>query len=129
MFSQINVNRNEFVFMCLIQLLLIHQGSRKNGIIITVNFECSVSQDEVQRLKEMINQLILNKKIYLHGSYLEGLQSYGCSKFVKGPAWPPRSPDLNPFNFYLWGHMKSLVYEDTTNSRYALLHRVLDAAE
>ncbi|KAJ4451131.1 hypothetical protein ANN_02571 [Periplaneta americana] len=28
-----------------------------------------------------------------------------------GPiAWPPRSPDLNPLDFYLWGHLKSLVF-------------------
>ncbi|KAJ4434371.1 hypothetical protein ANN_22931 [Periplaneta americana] len=28
-----------------------------------------------------------------------------------GPiAWPPRSSDLNPLDFYLWGHLKSLVY-------------------
>ncbi|KAJ4434007.1 hypothetical protein ANN_16326 [Periplaneta americana] len=25
-------------------------------------------------------------------------------------AWPPRSPDLNPLDLYLWGHLKSLVY-------------------
>ena len=24
--------------------------------------------------------------------------------------WPPRSPDLTPLDFYLWGHIKSLVY-------------------
>ena len=24
--------------------------------------------------------------------------------------WPPRSPDLIPLDFYLWGHIKSLVY-------------------
>jgi hypothetical protein len=24
-------------------------------------------------------------------------------------AWPPRSSDLNPLNFYMWGHLKSLV--------------------
>jgi hypothetical protein len=29
-----------------------------------------------------------------------------------GPvAWPPRSPDLTHLNYYLWGHMKTLVYE------------------
>lgn len=29
-----------------------------------------------------------------------------------GPvAWPPRSPDLNPIDFFLWGHCKALVYE------------------
>jgi hypothetical protein len=24
--------------------------------------------------------------------------------------WPPRSPDLTPANFYLWGHLKNTVY-------------------
>lgn len=24
--------------------------------------------------------------------------------------WPPRSPDLNPLDYYLWGHLKSVVY-------------------
>ena len=24
--------------------------------------------------------------------------------------WPPRSPDLNPCDFYLWGHLKSMAY-------------------
>ena len=28
-----------------------------------------------------------------------------------GPvAWPARSPDLNPLDFYLWGQLKSIVY-------------------
>ena len=26
-------------------------------------------------------------------------------------AWAPRSPDLTPLDYYLWGHMKTLVYE------------------
>ncbi|GFV32619.1 uncharacterized protein TNCV_441111 [Trichonephila clavipes] len=25
-------------------------------------------------------------------------------------AWPPRSPDLNPCDFWLWGYLKKLVY-------------------
>jgi hypothetical protein len=24
--------------------------------------------------------------------------------------WPPRSPDLNPCDFYLWGYLKARVY-------------------
>ena len=24
--------------------------------------------------------------------------------------WPPRSPDLNPCDFYLWSHLKSMAY-------------------
>ena len=25
-------------------------------------------------------------------------------------AWPARPPDLNPLDFHLWGHLKSIVY-------------------
>jgi len=31
----------------------------------------------------------------------------------RGPVeWPPRSPDLSPLDFFLWGHLKSKVYEN-----------------
>jgi hypothetical protein len=26
--------------------------------------------------------------------------------------YPPRSPDLTPLDYYLWGHMKEMVYKD-----------------
>ena len=31
-------------------------------------------------------------------------------KFIDKDMWPPPSPDLNPCDFYLWGHPKSMVY-------------------
>lgn len=31
-------------------------------------------------------------------------------KLVDKDLWPPRSPDLNPCDFYLWGYLKSVVY-------------------
>ena len=44
-----------------------------------------------------------------------------------GPvAWSPRSPDLD---YYLWGHMKTLVYETNVYSRAALRNRIFAAAE
>ena len=47
-----------------------------------------------------------------------------------GPvAWSPRSPDLTPLDYYLWGHMKTLVYETTVDSRTALRRRIFAAAE
>ena len=47
-----------------------------------------------------------------------------------GPvAWPPRSPDLTPLDYYLWGHMKTLVYETKVDSREALRDRIFAAAE
>ena len=47
-----------------------------------------------------------------------------------GPvAWPPRSPDLTPLDYYLWGHMKTLVYETKVNSKAELRPRIFAAAE
>lgn len=33
--------------------------------------------------------------------------------------WPPRSPDLTPMDFFLWGYLKSKVY---TNKPTSLAH-------
>ena len=32
------------------------------------------------------------------------------NKFIDKNSWPPRSPDLNPCDFFLWGYLKSVVY-------------------
>lgn len=46
-----------------------------------------------------------------------------------GPVqWPPRSPDLNPLDFYLWGCMKSIVYESEILNSDDLRNRVELAA-
>lgn len=29
-------------------------------------------------------------------------------------AWPVRSPDITPLDFYLWEHLKSLIYDNNT---------------
>jgi hypothetical protein len=34
----------------------------------------------------------------------------GKDRIVSKSLWPPRSPDLNPHDFYLWGKLKSVVY-------------------
>jgi hypothetical protein len=34
--------------------------------------------------------------------------------------WPPRSPDLNPCDFYLWGKLKSVVYANNPHDLEAL---------
>ena len=43
-----------------------------------------------------------------------------------GPvAWPPRSPDLNMLDFFLWGYLKSLVYAEPIRTLEELQQRVL----
>jgi hypothetical protein len=47
-----------------------------------------------------------------------------------GPtAWPPRSPDLNPLNFYLWGHLKTLVYAASVDKEEVLHHRIVETCQ
>jgi len=43
--------------------------------------------------------------------------------------WLSRSPDLTPLGCYLWGHMKTLVYETKVDSRAALRDRIFAAAD
>lgn len=46
-----------------------------------------------------------------------------------GPiAWPPRSPDLTPLDFYLWGYIKQKVYAMPIENREQLIARVFAAA-
>jgi hypothetical protein len=42
--------------------------------------------------------------------------------------WPPRSPDLTPLDFCLWGWMKSEVYKEKVNTRHELVARIVNSA-
>jgi hypothetical protein len=37
-------------------------------------------------------------------------------KFIDKHSWPPRSPDLNACDFYLWGYLKTRVYNPLPKS-------------
>jgi hypothetical protein len=44
---------------------------------------------------------------------------------LHGPvAWPPRTPDLTPADFYLWDRHKSVVYVQRCNSREELWNAI-----
>lgn len=46
-----------------------------------------------------------------------------------GPVrWPPRSPDLNPLDFFLWGFLKQRIYSEVINTREQLQERITMAA-
>ena len=58
-------------------------------------------------------------------------QRFGHRWIARGGAvsWPPRSPDLTSLDFYLWGHVKSLVYETPVESKQDLIGRITAAVE
>lgn len=41
--------------------------------------------------------------------------------------WPPRSPDITPLDFYLWGTLKEKVYQTPVHTREELENRVNQA--
>lgn len=41
--------------------------------------------------------------------------------------WPARSPDLNPLDFFLWGHLKNLIYRQPINTEEELRNRIQQA--
>lgn len=47
-----------------------------------------------------------------------------------GPiAWPPRSPDLNPLDFFLWGYLKNEVYRTPVQTIEDLRDRITVAVD
>lgn len=44
-------------------------------------------------------------------------------------SWPPRSPDLNPLDYFLWGYFKEAVYESTNDSEQQLRQKLHHVAE
>ncbi|GBM16561.1 hypothetical protein AVEN_274463-1 [Araneus ventricosus] len=41
-------------------------------------------------------------------------------------AWPPRSPDITPLDFYLWGYWKPHAYSERLNDINHLKQRITD---
>lgn len=42
--------------------------------------------------------------------------------------WPPRSPDLNPLDFFFWGYLENAVYENAP-TRLDMMDRIRRACE
>lgn len=44
-------------------------------------------------------------------------------------AWPPRSCDLTPLDFFLWGYIKSIVYRTPPDNEQELRQRIIAACQ
>lgn len=56
-------------------------------------------------------------------------ENYGIRWIGRGGPvlWPPRSPDLNPMDYFLWGYTKNLVYEIMPTSKNDLKEKIRNA--
>ncbi len=43
--------------------------------------------------------------------------------------WPPRSPDLSPCDFFLWGYLKGKVFTSPPDSIHQLRDRIVQAVD
>lgn len=61
-------------------------------------------------------------KMYLNETFYD--QWFGTD----GPQlWPPRSPDLTPMDFFVWGYIKNEVYSHTPTTKEDFQQRVRTA--
>jgi hypothetical protein len=51
----------------------------------------------------------------------------GEDRIISKGLWPPRSPDLNPCDFYLWGKLKNVVYVNNAHDLEALRQNIREA--
>ncbi|GBM94843.1 hypothetical protein AVEN_93043-1 [Araneus ventricosus] len=59
---------------------------------------------------------------YIRDTFQQQIIGYGgCVE------WPPRSPDLNPLDFFLWGYIKQRVYATPPPILQELRNRITDA--
>ncbi|GBN33443.1 hypothetical protein AVEN_130226-1 [Araneus ventricosus] len=59
---------------------------------------------------------------YIRDTFQQQIIGYGgCVE------WPPRSPDLNPLDFFLWGYIKQRVYATPPPTLQELRNRITDA--
>jgi hypothetical protein len=40
--------------------------------------------------------------------------------------WSARAPDLNPYNFYLWGNLENKVHSNSLQTLYELKHNICE---
>jgi len=54
-----------------------------------------------------------------HASMAE-IQSFFGDRVISKGLWPPRSPDLTPPDYFVWGYLKGIVYQNKPRSIDAL---------
>lgn len=101
----------------------------------------SMLQDDVEQLLEEVPLRNVVNLFYQHDGapahYCRAVREYLDRTYPgrwvgrAGPvAWPARSPDLTPMDFYVWGRVKDLVYQnqmDTIRSADELKTRIISA--
>jgi hypothetical protein len=57
------------------------------------------------------------------------IQSFFGDRVISRGIWPPRSPDLTPPDYFLWGHLKAQVYANKPRTIEALKANIREAIQ
>jgi hypothetical protein len=107
---------------------------RLTGAIYT-----NVLQEELPAPLETVPLQTWRQMYYQHDGapphFSQAVRRYLNHRFLNGwigrgdpQNWPPRSPNLNPLDYYVWGYMKAMVYAHKLNKREKLLQWTLSSA-
>jgi len=57
---------------------------------------------------------------------MDEIQSFFGDRVVSKGIWPPRSPDLTPPGYFLWGYLKGRVYQNKSRTIDTLKANITD---
>jgi hypothetical protein len=57
------------------------------------------------------------------------LRGFFQDRLISKNLWPPRSPDLSPPDFFLWGHLKEIVYQENPHTLEDLRNNITNAVQ
>jgi hypothetical protein len=63
----------------------------------------------------------------VHVLHLRAYRIHVMHELISKGLWPPRSPDLSPPEFFLWGHLKGHVYESNPHTMDDLKTNISEA--
>lgn len=97
-------------------------------------------EEELPLLLEDVPLLVRNRMWFMHDGApahfsveaREFLNNTFNNRWIGrgGPQpWPPRSPDLNSLDFFLWGYLKGLVYTTPVNTVEELRNRIITSCD
>lgn len=107
--------------------------------IITIFFDDTINSNRyvTNILTPFFDQLTEEEKLYSYFQQdgatahtaeksLNRLEQLFEDRVVSKGIWPPRSPDLSPCDYFLWGHVKDHVYRNNPQSREELKNNIRD---
>jgi hypothetical protein len=65
-----------------------------------------------------------NAPAHTSKSSLKHLNDYFGDRVISKGLWPPRSPDLSPPDFFLWGYLKDKVFQSAPQNLHQLVNNI-----